>query len=49
MQGWGWDFRTVVGDYINTITTIFNLNYNSYQAVKQHGYTLTYKSREAVN
>ena len=29
---------TVVGDYINTMKTTFDLNFDVYQAVKQHGY-----------
>ena len=32
-------YHTMVGDYINTIKTIFNFNFDLYQAVKQHGYT----------
>ena len=32
MQGWGLDFRTLVGNYINTMKTTFDLNCNSYQA-----------------
>ena len=33
MQGWGLDFRSLVGNYINTMKTTFDLNCNSYQAV----------------
>ena len=33
------NFRTVVGGYINTIKTNFDLNFDLYQAVKQHGNT----------
>ena len=40
---------TLVGDYINTIKTTFDLKFDLYQAVKQHGDTKTLKSREAVN
>ena len=29
---------TVVGDYINTIKTAFDFNFDLYQAFKQHGY-----------
>ena len=29
---------TAVGDYINTIKTAFDLNFDFYQAVKQHVY-----------
>ena len=29
--------------------TTFEFNFDLYQAVKQHGYTLIYKSRDAVN
>ena len=31
--------NSVVGDYINTMKTTFNFNFELYQAVKQHGYT----------
>ena len=31
---------TVVGVYIKRMKTIFELNFVSYQAVKQHGYTI---------
>ena len=34
-----WGANTVVGDYINTMKTTFDLNYDLYQAFKQHGYT----------
>ncbi len=40
---------TVVGDYTNTMKRIFSLNFDSYQALKQHGYTNEWKTREAVN
>ena len=30
---------TVVGDYINKMTTTFDLNFYKYQAIKQDGYT----------
>ena len=30
---------TVLGDVINTMKTTFDLNFNLYQIVKQHGYT----------
>ena len=39
----------VVGDYINIMSTTFYLNFYLYQAFKQHGYTKTWKQREAVN
>ena len=39
----------VVGDYINIIKTTFDLNLDLYQAFKQHGYTKTWKQREAVH
>ena len=29
----------VVGDYINTMKTTSNFNFNWYQTFKQHGYT----------
>ena len=32
---------TVVGDFINTMKTTFNLNFNLYQTVQQHGYIKT--------
>ena len=32
-------FDTVVGDYIHTLKTTFDLNFDLYQAVKQHGYS----------
>jgi len=41
--------NTVVGDYINIMKTTFDFNFDSYQAFKQHGYTKTWKQREAVN
>ena len=40
---------TVVGDYINIMKTTFDLNIDSYQAFKQHGYTKTWKQRKTVN
>ena len=30
--------NTVVGDYINTMKTNFDFNFNLYKAVKQYGY-----------
>ena len=36
----------MVGDYINTMKTTFDLDL--YQAFKQLGYTKTWKQREAV-
>ena len=41
--------RTVVGDNINIMKTTFELNFDFYQAFKQHGYTKTKKQREDVN
>ena len=38
-----------VGDYTNTMKTTFYCNFDLYQAFKQHGYTKTWKQREAVN
>ena len=32
-------FRTVVGDYINTMKTTFDFNFDLYQAFTQHRYT----------
>ena len=40
---------TVVGDNINIMKTTFELNFDLYQAFKQHGYTKTWKQREAVH
>ena len=33
--------HTVEGNYINAMKTTFDLNFDLYQAVKQHGYTKT--------
>ena len=33
------NYATVVGDNINIMKTIFELNFDLYQAFKQHGYT----------
>ena len=44
-----WDFATVVGDNINIMKTTFELNFDFYQAFKQHGYTKIWKKRKAVN
>ena len=41
--------RTVLGDNINIMKTTFELNFDFYQAFKQHGYTNTWKQIEAVN
>ena len=41
--------NTVVGDNINIMKTTFELNFDFYQAFKQHGYTKIWKHREAVN
>ena len=35
--------------YINTMKTTFDLNFDLYQALKQHGYTYTWKQREVVD
>ena len=43
------DFATVVGDNINIMKTTFELNFDFYQAFKQHGYTKIWKKRKAVN
>ena len=40
---------TVVGDNINIMKTTFELNFDFYQAFKQHGYTKIWKQRKAVN
>ena len=39
----------VVGDFINTMKTTFDFNFDLYQAFKQHGYTKTWKQRKAAN
>ena len=39
---------TVVGDTINIMKTTFDLNFDLFQAFKQHGYTQIWKQREAV-
>ena len=40
---------TVVGEFINIIKTTLEFNFDLYQAFKQHGFTKTWKQREAVN
>ena len=40
---------TVVGDNINIMKATFKLNFDIYQAFKQHGYTKIWKQRKAVN
>ena len=42
-------FFTVVVDYINKMKTTFGYNFDFNQALKQHGYTKTWKQREVVN
>ena len=42
-------FYTVVGENINIMKTTFDLNFDLFQAFKQHGYTQKWKQREAVN
>ena len=37
------------GENINIMMTTFDLNFDFYQAFKQHGYTQKWKQREAVN
>ena len=44
-----YNFHTVVCDYINTMKTTFDFNFDLNQAVKQHEYTKTSKPREEVN
>ena len=41
-------YKTVVGDYINTMKTTFDFNFVLYQAFKQHEYT-NRMQRETVN
>ena len=41
------NLHTVVGDNINIMKTTFELNFDFYQAFKQHGYTKIWKQREA--
>ena len=38
----------MVSDSINIMKTTFELNFDFYQAFKQHGYTKIWKQREAV-
>ena len=40
---------TVVGDYINTMMTTFDFDFDLYQAIKLHEYTNIWKQSEAVN
>ena len=40
---------TVVGDYINTMKTTFEFNFDLNYAVNQHGYAKTSNSREFIN
>ena len=44
-------FRYIIrlSDYINIIKTTFSFDFNLYQVFKEHGYTKTWKQREAVN
>ena len=42
-------FNTVEGDYINIIKTTSDFNFDLFQAFKQHGYSKSWKQREAVN
>ena len=39
----------MVGDNINKMKTTFELNFDFYQTLKQHGYTKIGKKRKAVN
>ena len=39
----------MVGDFINIMKTTFDFNFDFYHAFKQHGYTKTWKQKEAVN
>ena len=39
----------MVGDYINKMKTTFDFNFDLNQALKQHGYTKTWKQIEAVD
>ena len=38
-----------VGDYINTMKTTFDLNFDLHQAFKLHEYTKKRKQREAIS
>ena len=40
---------TVVGNYIDIMKTTLESNFDSYQAFKQHGWTKTWRQREAIN
>ena len=44
-----YELGTVVGDNINIMKTTFELNFDFYQAFKQHGHTQIWKQRKAVN
>ena len=39
----------MVGNNINIMKTTFELNFDLYQAFKEHGYTKIWKQREAFN
>ena len=43
------DFNTVVGDFINTMKTTLELNFDINQAVKQHVFTKTWELTEVIN
>ena len=43
------NYSTVVDDNINIMKTTFELNFDFYQTLKQHGYTKIWKQRKAVN
>ena len=43
------NWATVVGDNINITKTTFELNFDLFQAFKQHEYTKIWKQREFVN
>ena len=38
----------MVRDYINIMKTTLDFNFNLYKAFKQHGYTKTWKQKEAI-
>jgi len=39
----------LAGDYVNIMKTTYNFHFDLYQGYKQHGYSKTWKHKEAVN
>ena len=42
-------YYTVVGDNINIMKTTFELNFDLYQAFKQHGYIINHGNKEKMS